>query len=555
LRGRDDKFIQLLRDEKILSDLQLDQLIQDKPNDVALGEWLVRKNIITEQKYAEFISVQLGTPRMDILQIEIDQQVLKEIPKEFAKRNLVMPIAKKNNKLQVAMVNPNNLMTINDVRMMTGLQIERFVATKPDILFAINRHYGMDIDVSIEEIEQNTTFQKEVVVETVNAVDSPIIRIVTQLITEANLQQASDIHIEPQEHQVIIRFRVDGILKKEKTFAKQMLPSIITRIKIMANLDITESRLPQDGRFYHNAEGANIDVRVSILPTVFGEKINMRLLNPETAMRKLDEMGFHNDNIALIKNVIEKPNGLILITGPTGSGKTSTLNAILKQISNETVSIFTIEDPVEYRMEGMNQTQVNPSIGLTFASGLRTILRQDPNIIMVGEIRDRETAEIVVRASLTGHFVLSTVHTNDAFSTINRLIDMGVEAFLVASSLTGVISQRLIRKVCTDCSYVSPPTVREVELVRSYGYEIKQIVRGKGCTQCNFTGYKGRTAVHEVFIVDDEIRRMIMDYKPTSEIRAVARQKGTRFLVEDGIQKVVEGISTIEEVLRIATWE
>ena len=334
-----------------------------------------------------------------------------------------------------------------------------------------------------------------------------------------------------------------------------MQSMIIARIKIMANLDITEHRVPQDGRIRMNVDYHSLDIRVSTLPTVYGEKIVLRLLDLGNALNDIDKLGFNPVNKKRFMNLIEKPSGIVLITGPTGSGKSSTLYAALNHLNDEQVNIITIEDPVEYQMEGVNQIQVNSNIGMTFAAGLRSILRQDPNIIMVGEIRDKETAEVAIRASLTGHLVLSTLHTNDAIGSITRLIDMGVEPFLVASSISGVVAQRLVRRVCRDCAEEHKPTKREIEIFAKRGLKIERIVRGKGCASCHLTGYKGRMAIQEVFMIDDDIRRIIMDGESFSKLNGIAMKNKTVFLIDDGLLKVKQGLTTTEEVLRVSIAE
>jgi type IV pilus assembly protein PilB len=348
-----------------------------------------------------------------------------------------------------------------------------------------------------------------------------------------------------------IRYRIDGILQTHKILSKQSQNAIIARLKIMSQLNITETRLPQDGRCQTTIEGHPFDLRISTLPTVYGEKVVLRVLDVQSVHARLDHMHVHVRNKERMIQMLEKPTGVVLITGPTGSGKTSTLHAALLHLNRPHVSIVTVEDPVEYRVEGVNQVQVNPAIGYTFSVGLRAILRQDPNIIMVGEIRDRETAEIAIRASLTGHLVLSSIHTNDSISTITRLMDMGIEPFLVAAALSGIVSQRLVRQVCRDCRKAHKPTVREMQLFAERNIAIDAIYRGTGCVHCNNTGYRGRLAIHEVLVIDDEIRRYIMDRRPMEEMKAYAIEQRTLFLMDDGLMKVKEGLTTTEEILRV----
>ena len=368
-------------------------------------------------------------------------------------------------------------------------------------------------------------------------------------------QKASDVHIDPQETKILVRYRIDGILRIDRSLPKHMQSMLIARIKIMANLDITEHRTPQDGRIRTNIDFRHIDLRVSTLPTVHGEKIVMRILDMSSSLNDLNRLGFNSINMERFENMIGRPNGIVLISGPTGSGKSSTLYATLNRLNSDEVNIITIEDPVEYQLEGINQIQVNPNVGLTFASGLRSILRQDPNIIMVGEIRDKETVEVAIRAALTGHLVLSTIHTNDSLGTINRLLDMGVEPFLIAASLSGIIAQRLIRKVCRDCAIEEAPTKRELDIFARRKMTIDRVVRGRGCSSCNMTGYKGRVAIHEVLVVSDEMKKMIMNNNSLSDLRELATEQETIFLIDDGLLKIKEGITTTEEVLRVAMIE
>jgi type IV pilus assembly protein PilB len=385
--------------------------------------------------------------------------------------------------------------------------------------------------------------------------DAPMIKLVNQILETGLTQKASDIHIDPMEKKIFIRYRVDGVLRTERTLPKKIQNSLVARVKIMANLNITESRLPQDGRIKTVVSMTPIDLRISTLPTVYGEKVVMRILDLGSTLNKVSQLGLNKINYNKFMKMIEQPSGLILITGPTGSGKSSTLYAGLNYLNTEKVNIITVEDPVEYQIEGINQVQVNSNIGLTFAAGLRSILRQDPNIVMVGEIRDSETAEIAIRASLTGHLVLSTIHTNSAIATIPRLIDMEIEPYLVVSSLSGIIAQRLVRKICTKCRVEYEPTEMEKELYKKRGIKPGFIFRGTGCPICSDTGYKGRVAIQEVLVIDDQIRKLMMNNKSMSTIREYAMQAGMIFLMDDGLLKVKQGLTTIEEVLRVALEE
>ncbi len=540
----------LLVESGLLTEEQLQSALQEKSEGQKLGDALLQRGYITEQQLIEVLEFQLGIPHVSLYRYPFDTKLFSLIPKDAAKRNLIIPLKKEGNKLFVAMADPMDFYTIEDLRLATGFQIDTAIATKDDILRSINKYY--DTDDSFEELKDGAPEREKIEQETITDQDSPVVRLVNQLLSNAVTQKSSDIHIDPQETKVIIRYRVDGILRTERSLPKHMQSMLTARIKIMANLDITEHRIPQDGRIKTNVDFRPIDLRVSTLPTVYGEKIVLRLLDLSSALNDLGKLGFNKLNLNRFQSMIERPTGIVLITGPTGSGKSSTLYAALNKLNSEEVNIITIEDPVEYQLEGINQIQTNANVGLTFAKGLRAILRQDPNIIMVGEIRDRETAEVAIRASLTGHLVLSTIHTNDSLSTVTRLIDMGVEPFLVASSLSGIVAQRLVRKVCRDCAQEEAPSVREIEIFKRRGMTIDRIVRGRGCASCNMTGYKGRLAIHEVLTIEDDMRKVIMNNEPLSKLREHAIRSKTIFLLDDGLYKVKQGYTTTEEILRVA---
>ncbi|MFD2213790.1 GspE/PulE family protein [Metabacillus endolithicus] len=543
----------LLLDSGLITEEQLQSALAEKQKGQRLGDALLERGFITEQQLIEVLEFQLGIPHVSLYRFPFDQKLIKLVSKEMAKRNLLIPIKVEGDKLFVAMADPMDFYAIDDLRLATGFQIETAIASKDDILRAINKYY--EIDDSMSDIMNQLTVQDEVQEEKITSDDSPVVRLVNQILQNAVQQKASDIHIDPQETKVLIRFRVDGVLKNERTFPKHMQSVLVARLKIMANLDITEHRVPQDGRIKMHIEFHPIDLRVSTLPTIYGEKIVMRILDLGSTLNDLNKLGFNSLNLKRFKTLIENPTGIMLITGPTGSGKSSTLYAALNHLNSEEVNIITIEDPVEYQLEGINQIQVNANVGMTFAKGLRSILRQDPNIIMVGEIRDRETADVAVRASLTGHLVLSTLHTNDSLGTITRLVDMGVEPFLVASSLTGVVAQRLVRKVCRDCASEQAPTQREIEIFAKRGLSIDKVVRGRGCGTCNMTGYKGRLAIHELLMLSDEMKRVIMNNEPFSKLRDLAIKNKTIFLIDDGLLKVKQGLTTTEEILRVTVAE
>ncbi len=540
----------LLIEAGLITKEQLEETLKEKAPGQRLGDALLQRGYITEQQLIEVLEFQLGIPHVSLYRYPIDPKLMNLVPKEFAKRNMLIPLKQEGDRLFVAMADPMDFFAIDDLRLSTGFHIEVAIASKDDILRAINKYY--DIDDTVEEFLNIIPTQEPREQENIVEDDSPIVKLVNQILQMAVEQRASDIHIDPQETKVVIRYRIDGILRTERALPKHMQGMLTARIKILANMDITEHRVPQDGRIKMNIDFHPVDLRVSTLPTIYGEKIVMRVLDLGAALNDLNKLGFNKVNLQRFIQLIEQPTGIVLITGPTGSGKSSTLYAALNRLNGEHVNIITIEDPVEYQLEGVNQIQVNPNVGMTFAEGLRSILRQDPNIIMVGEIRDRETAEIAIRASLTGHLVLSTLHTNDALSTVARLIDMGVEPFLVATSLSGVVSQRLVRRVCRDCQEEHEPTKREVDIFARRGLKIEKVMRGRGCPTCNMTGYKGRIALHELMVMSDEMRKVILNGEPLSKLREIAIKNKMIFLIDDGLLKVKQGLTTTEEVLRVS---
>ncbi|WP_048600483.1 GspE/PulE family protein [Rubeoparvulum massiliense] len=539
----------LLVETGLISEEQLQQTLASKKPNQRLGDALLEQGFITELQLIEALEFQLGIPHVSLYRYPFDTNLFTLISKEEAKRNLLIPLKRNGNKLIVAMADPLDYIAMDDLRMATGFEIDPVIATKYDILRAINSYYGSD--QTVEEWLSYSQAPEETEAFNTEEEETPVIRLVNQLLQHAVELQASDIHIDPQESQVLVRYRVDGVLRTERTLPKHMQNVLIARIKVMGEMDITESRLPQDGRIKVDLDFHPIDLRISTLPTVYGEKVVLRVLDLGNALNELSKLELNKLNLKRYMNLIQRPTGIILITGPTGSGKTSTLYATLNYLNDEAVNIITVEDPVEYQIEGINQVQVNGKVGLTFARGLRSILRQDPNIVMVGEIRDLETAEIAIRASLTGHLVLSTLHTNDSVSTIIRLVDMGIEPFLVAASVSGVMSQRLVRRVCRDCKTKRPPEQWEKELFTKHGLELDEVIYGKGCGTCNMTGYKGRIALQEILILDDQMKQMIMEKASLFEIRQYAKDQGTIFLLEDGLRKVSEGLTTLDEVLRV----
>ncbi len=514
-----------------------------------LGEIIIDKGYLTEDQLVEVLEFQLGIPHVNLYRLNLDPSIVHLVPEPLARRYTLMAVAMNRNKLTVAMADPLDFYAIEDVQMSTGFQVEPVIASREELLTYIERFYG--IKESVEEL-QNLIPKEEVdLTAEVTDENSPVVRLVNHIIHQGVQQGASDIHIDPGPDGVRIRYRLDGILHTQQTLPKSMHPVLIARIKIVSNMNIAERRLPQDGRMKVDFELRQVDIRVSTLPTVHGEKCVMRLLDANNAVMHIQKLGMSESNLNLFRKMIQAPNGIVLITGPTGSGKSSTLYAALNTLISDEVNIITVEDPVEYQLQGVNQVQVNHTTGLTFARGLRSILRQDPDIIMVGEIRDNETAEIAVRAALTGHLVLSTLHTNDAVSTISRLLDMGIEPFLVASSVVGVVAQRLVRRVCEQCAEPYEAPEAEKRWLAARGYPTTHLQKGRGCGHCNNTGYKGRLAIHEMIMMDEPLRSLVLDKRPDSEYRNYLHSKGFKSMLEDGLTKAAMGLTTVTEVLRV----
>lgn len=539
----------LLFESGLISQEQLQQaLTEQNKTKRKLGDVLIAQGFITEQQLIEVLELQLGIPHVSLFKYQIDPAITQIIPESMAKRYQVLPFMKDGSKLTVAMVDPLDYFAIEDLRMSTGFRIEPAISSRDELQRAIAHYYGLRDSMSLMMGELPS--QDEIEETEITDEASPIVRLVNQMIQQAVHLKASDIHVDPGESDVVIRYRIDGVLRTERHIPKQMQGFMTARLKIMAKLNIAERRLPQDGRIKLQFDLKMVDIRVSSLPTMHGEKIVLRLLDLSTGVKPIEQLGFDPQNAVWFREMIEQPYGILLITGPTGSGKTTTLYSALNLLNTESSNVITIEDPVEYQLEGVNQVQVNPAIGLTFASGLRSILRQDPNIVMVGEIRDDETAEIAVRASLTGHLVLSTIHTNDAVSTVMRLRDMGIEPYLIASSLIGIVAQRLVRRICPDCKESYIPTDQEQIVLQSQGVKVNVLHRGKGCGNCNHTGYRGRVAIQEVLKIDQMLRRIITEGAAIEEIRAAAKAQHMVTLMTDGLNKVTEGVTTIQEVMR-----
>lgn len=522
----------LLLEKGIISQTQWEHAKLEEGNgSEGIHKSLIRLGYVTEDAMANFISDQMNIPRIVLGSLVIDTKVIDLIPGHLAQKYHVIPLFKSGNSVTCAMADVFNVFALDEIAMKTGLLIEPAIATEKEIKKALTVYYSMQDHLGGEVSASNPRMSQGNNIKGLQDIpemvaDAPVIKFVNLMITKAVALSASDIHIEPEENTINIRYRIDGILYAQPSPPKNLQLAINSRLKIMANLNISESRRPQDGRFQMAIEDKQIDIRLSCLPTVYGENLVLRVLNTSNILLGLEQIGFQGSNLDNYKSLLHKPNGIILVTGPTGSGKTTTLYSSISTINNTEKSIYTTEDPVEYRLPGIRQTQVDPLIGLTFANGLRAILRQDPNIIMVGEIRDSDTAQIAIQAALTGHLVMATLHTNSAAGAISRLIDIGVEPFLLASSIIGVIGQRLVRLTCVDC-------------------------KGKGCVQCINTGYKGRRGIYELMVPNERIRTLIMQKSSTEEIHNAAIQAGMKILRENGLELVAAGLTTKEEIFRV----
>jgi len=516
-----------------------------------LEDTLVQSGKIKPEMLAKSLATQLGYPYIDPTDSPPDPSLLTLVPEATVRRYTIFPHHLEGNTLVVLMKDPRNILAIDDLRMITKRDIMPAVSAEASITRLIERFYGTSTGVEELAREFEGKKKEEEVTDTSALDDSAVVKLVNSIIREAYLQEASDIHIEPRQSDILVRIRVDGNLREYMRLPKGAGPAIASRVKIMSNLDIAERRLPQDGRVRYRDRSIDLDLRLSTLPTVYGEKIVMRLLRKAADIPEIEQLGFAPDVFQRFEDVISKPYGIFLITGPTGSGKSFTTFSILKRIATPDKNTTTIEDPVEYEIPGINQTQVNPVAGLTFAKALRSFLRQDPDIIMVGEIRDSETAKIATEAALTGHLVIATLHTNDAAGAVTRLDEMGVELFNISAALVGVLAQRLVRKICDHCKIQiepDPSVLRRLGMTKE-DVRGKNLYKGTGCDKCNGTGYKGRAAIHELMVLDDEIRRAIVEGQSATQIKEIARRGGMKTLREDGIQKAFAGLTTLEEVM------
>ncbi len=558
------KLGELLVRENLITPAELQQALEEqKKRGGRLGANLTRLGFLKEEELADFLSKQFGVPSINLAEFEIDQEVIKLVPEEQAKKHMLIPINRAGSTLVVAMADPSNMFAISDIEFLTGYKVEVVVAPENTINDAIEGYYSQsseslddmlgdfeDLDIALGDDDEDDVNINDL--ERASD-DAPVIRLVNLILTDAIKKNASDIHVEPYEKSFRVRYRIDGVLYEVMKPPMKLKNPIVARIKIMSNLDIAERRLPQDGRIKIKlGKGKEMDYRVSVLPTLFGEKVVCRLLDKSNLQLDMTKLGFFPEQLDLFLKAIHQPYGMVLVTGPTGSGKTTTLYSALSDLNKTTTNISTAEDPVEFNLMGINQVQMKEEIGLNFAAALRSFLRQDPDIIMVGEIRDFETAEIAVKAALTGHLVLSTLHTNDAPGTVNRLLNMGVEPFLVASAVNIIQAQRLARKIHEDCKIpidVEPSALIDLGL-SSEEAESMQCYKGEGCHVCSETGYKGRIALSEVMYIYDEIKEFILNGASTSELKAEAQRLGMLSLRKAGLRRLAEGTTTVEEVLR-----
>jgi len=559
-RGMSDMgIVEILFEKGLITPAQLAEAVElRKKEGLRLDRALVKLGYLTEVQLLTITSEQLSIPMIDLSEVTIDVELLRSLPAKLVYRKKLVPISRDNGTLTVATSDPFDLYAFDELRLLTGLSVHPVLATEEDINRVIKAHYGVGGD-TIDDMMITADDEVKVVGQESSetedllemAQEASVIKLVNEIFLEAVSERASDIHVEPYETHLVIRYRIDGVLH-EASMPPQISrfqAAIISRIKILANLNIAEKRLPQDGRIKFSVGGRQIDVRVSVIPMLFGEGVVMRILDKATVLFRLPQLGMAEDTFAVFLDIIKRPHGILLVTGPTGSGKTTTLYAALQDIVSPEVKVLTVEDPVEYHLDGVNQIQVSPKIGMTFARGLRAILRHDPDVVMIGEIRDLETAEAAIQASLTGHLVLSTLHTNDACSAATRLLDMGVEPFLVSSTLAAAMAQRLVRTVCQECKEAYEPDRSRLPADFKLPPGAK-LYRGAGCRKCRGTGFRGRTGIFELMVADDPIRERIMARSAAGDVTQVALKAGMRMLREDGWMKVRAGITTPEEVIR-----
>ena len=560
MTSNDDYVMEVLKEEGLVSPEQIAEAQRIMPLHSSIVDALIAAKILSFEDVLSVLSSRFGMEMISLVNLHIPPEAIVSVPVDVARKYKIMPVSKHGNVLTVAIGDPLEVDTLDSLRYLLKCEIEGVVAPPAEIAVALDRFYATEasMETMIDQLTEGTVAMvssgRADMREDSDVSDSdvPIIKLVSLIIYEAHRNRASDIHLEPLEKRFRVRYRIDGVMQEVDSPPKRLQAAIISRVKIMANMKISEKRVPQDGRIQVNVKGRELDLRVSTVPTGHGESVVMRILDKQNLALGLPKLGFLADDQETFTRLIGLPDGILLVTGPTGSGKTTTLYACLNFVNRPDRKIITVEDPVEYQMSGINQVQVREDIGLTFAGALRSILRQAPNIVMIGEIRDGETARIATEASLTGHLVFSTLHTNDATSAIARLQDIGVKPFLVASSIRAVLAQRLIRNVCDNCREEHKPTATELKLLGSAAEQFSsiQLYRGRGCNKCSLTGYTGRAGIFEIFVINDEIQRMIFEKISAVEIRQRARELGMRTLREDGLRKVVMGITTLDEVLR-----
>ena len=550
-----DRLSQLLIKNNVIDEKQLAAALErQKESGSSLGRVLLEMGVVRENQLAEVIARELGLEYVDLLEYKINIHATTSIEESTAQRYTCIPIDFEEGKLVVAMADPTNIYALDDIRLSTGYEVKPMVSAREDIISAIQRYYHLDTDVVEEALEGKELDEVEGISGVVD--DTPLVRFTTTMIAEAINRGASDIHIDPRENEVLIRYRIDGVCQEIKRAPKNIHQGIVSRIKIISDLNIAERRVPQDGHFGMNSAGKSIDFRVAILPTVYGEKVVMRILDKSSILLRLEDLGFLPESLEKYREAFMLPHGALLVTGPTGSGKSTSLYATLNVLNTEEKNITTVEDPVEYRLAGINQVQVNPKAGLNFSNALRNILRTSPDILMVGEIRDRETAKTAIEAALTGHLVLSTLHTNDAPSALPRLIEMGVESFLVSSAINCVLAQRLVRKLCSNCKvpYEPDPDVLKTLDFPTNGVDGDLILykaNENGCAKCSGTGYKGRIGLYEVMPMSEEIQRLTVKEASATMIMSQAIEDGLLTMRDDGFIKVKIGLTSIEEVMRV----
>ena len=563
----------ILVSQGIVNNDQIKQCeVEQQKSDSSIEQIILDKKFATSQAIANALGSYYDVPYIDLDNYDIDTRVLKSVSERLARKYKFLPLFKIANNLTIAILNPRNLFGIDEIRDMLDCDIEVTVSAEDQILKALDRYYGstgktedlmeivdelvlsefgdLDEDVEVERVKEvNLEAVSEEMLE-----KAPVVKLLNTIIHRAIREGVSDIHIQQEEDTMIVRYRLDGVLYQAATLPKNLRTTLVSRIKVLSGMNIAESRAPQDGRFKVKSEGYEYDFRVSTMPTVYGESVVMRVLDKRTASMKLEQLGFSENSLGIYQSLIEKPNGIILMTGPTGSGKTTTLYASLNKINSPEINIITVEDPVEYRLRYIRQTQVNVKAGITFASAIRAILRQDPDVVMIGEMRDRETAEIAVQAAMTGHLVFSTLHTNDSPGAVSRLIDMGVEPFLIASSVIGVVAQRLIRANCKHCTENYVPNEKLLNRVGLQDQSDITFSKGKGCDYCRNSGYKGRVGIYEILVMDNTIRDLIINRETPHVIAKVAKEtQSFKTLVDDGVDKAKNGLTSVEEVLTVAS--